>query len=48
VTTLPFNKNWTGPGGLIVSKDVVHDRLNALGINSAEQRSDLVRPVWAE
>ena len=48
VTTLAFNRNWTGPGGAIVSKDIVHDQLNALGIDSAQQRDDLVRAVWAE
>jgi hypothetical protein len=48
VTTLAYDRTWTGPGGLVVSKDIVHDRLNALGIDSAQQRQDLLREVWTQ
>lgn len=47
VTELAYNRNWTGPGGLVISHDVVHDRLNLLGIKDGLHRERLCRKVWA-
>jgi hypothetical protein len=46
VTELPYNRNWTGPGGLCIAKSRVHDRLNDIGITDGLYRARLCREVW--
>lgn len=46
VTELAYNRNWTGRAGLVVSKGILHDKLNDLGITDGLYRDKLIRAVW--